>query len=334
VFKYHLAYLVCPDCHGDLEINKVSESADLQILTGSLTCLICQKNYPIIQGIPTFVPDQGYVTSFGLQWALHKKTQYDSYTKLGLSEKRFFDETRWPRNLAGQVILEVGCGAGRFTEHAASTGATVISMDYSSAVNVNYQANSEKPNLMIVQADVYHMPFRPGTFDKVFCLGVLQHTPDVHKAFLILAGVLNRGGSIVVDVYKKTWRTILSTKYYVRFLTSRMDSEMLYGIVIKWVNRLWPLALKISKMPRFGRLINWQLLIPDYSLLGLPEEIWKEWAYLDCFDMLSPQYDSPQTISTLRKWFCEAGLSEIEVCYGYNGIEGRGKKSMTDDPAK
>jgi hypothetical protein len=33
-----------------------------------------------------------------------------------------------------------------------------------------------------------------------------------------------------------------------------------------------------------------------------------------------------RTITTMQKWFAEGGLTEIEVKYGHNGIEGRSKK--------
>jgi hypothetical protein len=70
------------------------------------------------------------------------------------------------------------------------------------------------------------------------------------------------------------------------------------------------------------------LLIPDYSntLNGAKEELLKQWAILDAFDMLAPSYDQPQTMSTFRRWHQEAGLADIDICLGYNGIEGRAKK--------
>jgi ubiquinone/menaquinone biosynthesis C-methylase UbiE len=59
-------------------------------------------------------------------------------------------------------------------------------MDYSYAVDANYAFNGGKNNVFIVQAEVYKMPFRENFFDKLFCFGVLQHTPDPEKAFLLL----------------------------------------------------------------------------------------------------------------------------------------------------
>jgi SAM-dependent methyltransferase len=267
------------------------------------------------------------VVNFGYQWAKHAKTQYDSHTGLGLAEKRFFEETRWPRNLSGDIMLEAGSGSGTYTEQAASTKATVISFDYSNAVEANYASNGAKENVIIAQASIYEMPFREGYFDKVFCFGVLQHTPDVRKAFLALPPMLKEGGDLVVDVYR---RTKFHTKYVIRGFTTRifrtMPPSKAYELTKKWVDLMWPLSQRISKMPRYGPKINWMLMVPDYSKQGLQGDLMKEWAYLDAYDMLAPSYDSPQTIQTLSGWFREAQLSNVVVKYGYNGIEGRGSK--------
>lgn len=326
-----LQHLVCPRCQRDLAISSYCERQGNILQTAQLTCSACRTDYPVLRGVPRFVSNENYASSFGLEWTLHAKTQYDSYTGLKSSETRFFEETGWPRDLSGQVILEVGSGSGRFTEPAASTGAFVVSMDYSYAVEANYQSNGNKTNVLVVQADVYQMPFRPGSFDKLFCFGMLQHTPDVKKAFMTLPPML-REGELVVDVYKKTFfSTILQTKYYVRPLTRNMNPEQLYRLTRKWVDFMWPLCTLIRKIPRVGPSINWRLLVADYSQWGLEGELLKEWAYLDTFDMLSPRYDSPQRIDTVRKWFVEAGLTDIEVNYGYNGIEGRGRKPYVRD---
>src|SRR6185437_11529200 len=124
-------------------------------------------------GVPRFVPRENYASGFGLEWTKHARTQYDSYSGIRASELRFFGQTGWPRDLTGELILEVGSGSGRFTEQAVSTGATVVSLDYSYAVEANFASNGARSNLLIVQADIFAMPFRPNTFDRVFCFGVL-----------------------------------------------------------------------------------------------------------------------------------------------------------------
>lgn len=327
--KDHVRFLACPGCKSDLRLTEIAVTEDTYVETGQLICEKCKSEYPIIRHIPRFVPLENYASSFGLEWGLHAKTQYDSYSGVKISEKRFFEETRWPRNLAGQLILEVGSGSGRFTEQAASTNGMVVSMDYSSAVEANYASNGKKENVLIVQGDVYRMPFREEYFDKLFCFGVIQHTPDAHKAFLALPHFLKRGGEIAVDVYRKLtgiWRLSV-TKYWIRPITKRMSPSLLYSITSKYVKFMWPISKHISRLP-YGGTINWALLVADYrGLYDLNEDILLEWAILDTFDMLSPAYDSPQLLETVKNWFEEAELTNIDVHYGYNGIEGRGKKS-------
>ncbi len=325
-----LEHLACPKCQSELVISSVEKRRGDILETAHLKCPGCQASYPVVGGIPRFVSSENYASGFGFEWTAHAKTQYDSYSGVKVSEKRFFEETGWPRELSSQLILEVGSGSGRFTEQAASTGAFVVSLDYSYAVEANYASNGGKENVLIVQGDLYALPFPREYFDKVFCLGVLQHTPDVHQAFLALPPMLRPDGELVVDVYKKTFfRTYLAPKYSVRRLTRNMEPKRLYQLTRRWIDLMWPLSRLISKIPRIGPTLNWRLLIPDYSRLGLQGSILKEWAYLDVFDMLAPRYDSPQTIQTLLKWFEEAGMTDIVVQYGYNGIEGRGKRAIS-----
>lgn len=323
----HVKFLICPECKSDLDLLE-GERTNNFIESGKLKCSNCELEYPIIRYIPRFVPLENYASSFGLEWTKHAKTQYDSYSGANVSEKRFFEETKWLSDLTGQFILEVGSGSGRFTEQASSTGAMVISMDYSFAVEANYASNGKKDNVLIVQADMYKMPFRENFFDKLFCIGVLQHTPDVRKSFLVLPRYLKSGGDIVVDVYRKFRgiRQFLVTKYWVRPITKRINQKVLYEIVSNYVKFMFPMSRLINKLP-YGSALNWALLVADYrDIHGLSEEILKEWSILDTFDMLSPAYDKPQTLETVEKWFNDAHLSNIDVCYGYNGIEGRGEK--------
>ena len=209
-------------------------------------------------------------------------------------------------------------------------------MDYSCAVEANYASNGTKPNVMIVQGNIYSMPFKKSLFDKSFCFGVLQHTPDVRKAFMSLPPFLKPGGELVVDVYKKPLVPFLSTKYYVRPITKRKNPDKLYKLIRGYVDFMWPLCSAIRKIPKIGSTLNWLLLVADSSRCdynkwhsNLKGDMLKEWTYLTTFDLLSPRYDQPQSIKTVQRWFKDAGLIDIEVAYGYNGIEGRGKRKKS-----
>lgn len=317
---HHVAMLVCCRCEEPLRVAEATHRIEDRIIEGVLACTGCDARYPIAGGVPRFVPRENYASGFGLEWTRHARTQYDSYSGIHASEQRFFESTHWPRDLNGERILEVGSGSGRFTEQALRTGATVVSLDYSYAVDANYASNGAHPNVLIVQADVFAMPFPRGSFDRLFCFGMLQHTPDPRRAFLALPQMLRSGGHLCADLYKATfWRSVMQTKYYVRPFTRGMNPEKLYRLVVRWVDFMWPLAALIRRLPK-GYAINWRLLVADYSFLGLKGDMLREWAYLDTFDMLAPHYDYPQRFHTLEQWIEAAGLSEGEVEYTPHGL--------------
>jgi SAM-dependent methyltransferase len=333
MYLRHLSLLACPDCRNDLRCTGEAVGADGQVVDGTLCCTRCGREFPVIKGIPRFVPRDNYASGFGLEWIRHSRTQYDSYSGLGVSRQRFFDQTKWPQDLTGERVLEVGSGSGRFTEQAANTGATVVTLDYSYAVEANYASNGARPNVLIIQADVFAMPFRPQTFDRVFCFGMLQHTPDPARAFAALPPVVRPGGAICADIYKATlFRAFLHTKYYVRPFTRRLDPERLYARACAWVDFMWPLAARIRRLP-MGRAINWRLLVADYSFLGLKGEMLKEWSYLDTFDMLAPRYDRPARLATVRRWAQQLGLEAMATEYTPHGIVLRAQVPASAAPA-
>ena len=144
-----------------------------------------KRIYKIINNIPRFVEGNNYTESFGMQWNIFDKTQTDSFSNTKLSNNRFWAETEWNKKTLERLnVLEVGSGAGRFTEvFLKSTKGKLYSIDYSSAVNANLRNNKRfKSRLFLSQASIYEMPFKDNSFDKIFCFGVLQHTPSFKKS--------------------------------------------------------------------------------------------------------------------------------------------------------
>ena len=265
-----------------------------------------------------------YTDSFGFQWNIHAKTQLDSYTGISNSRERLFDSTGWPEKMPGEKILEAGSGAGRFTEILLTTGADVWSFDDSEAVSANKANNGGHPNLHLFRANIYDLELPPGSFDRVVCLGVLQHTPDPKAAFMSLARQVRPGGRLAIDVYALRITGLLHWKYVLRPITKRMDKKRLYRVVQSTVPHLLPLAVLMRKI---GGIAGARLIpVCEYSNLGLTPERHVEWSILDTFDALSPRHDRPQRMSVVRSWFDEAGFDEVVVRRGFNGIVGTGRK--------
>ena len=265
-----------------------------------------------------------YTKSFGFQWLKHARTQLDSHVGKPISRNRLFSVTEWPLRMEGQRILEAGSGAGRFTEILLSTGAEVWSFDSSDAVEANRANNGHHRNLRLFHADIFNIPDTIGLFDKVICLGVLQHTPDPKRGFFELVKFVKPGGEIAMDVYKKTWVTILQWKYLLRPLTERLPPRLLYACIRAFVPFFLP-VLRIAKKI-CGRSAARLFPFVEYGELGLSPVLNREWAILDTFDMYSPRYDTPQTLEEVRRWFTNAGLIDVDVRYGPNGIVGKGRK--------
>lgn len=294
---------------------------------GTLHCARCGACYPIVNFIPRFVSDENYAAGFGLEWNRHRRTQYDARSGVSLSERRFFEETGWPRRLDREIVIEAGSGSGRFTEQALKTGAMVMSIDYSRAVDANYESNRQHDNLLLVQGDLFRMPFPRDFADRLFCFGVLQHTPDPRLALEALTSHVKPGGQLVADIYAKSVsKYLLGTKYWVRPLARRLPPERLYRITSRYVDLMWPLARRIRRVPRVGRALNWRLLIGDYSGLIEDDAVLHDWARLDTFDMLAPRYDKPARPRRIVRWCGQMDLEAVTVRPGYNGLEIHAKR--------
>lgn len=216
--------------------------------------------------------------------------------------------------MAGRRVLDVGCGAGRFAEFALGAGAIVVALDYSGAVDACYENLRHHPNLHVLQADIDALPFAPATFDFVYSLGVLQHTPDVANAFAALPRMVVGGGQICVDYYKKGLKTYLLPKYWLRPVTKRLPTTRLFAILERLVPLLLPASRGLGRIPVLGRALRRIVPVANYEgIYPLTETQLRGWALLDTFDWFAPAYDHPQTAVTARLWMEKAGLEGIEV---------------------
>ena len=274
----------------------------------------------------------GYAESFGEQWNRYRRVQLDSVTGKPLSRERFFEGTGWPERLDGERVLEVGCGAGRFTEVLVSTGADVVAVDATSAVEACRETVGDAAT--IVRADLFDLPFPEESFDRVFCYGVLQHTPDPRGAFLTIVRYARPGGLVAADVYRKPeYVDRWSSKYLWRPLTTRLPRRLLRRLVEWYVPRWLPIDTRLARVPRVGRFLT--AIVPCWNytgLLPLSRDELDAWAVLDTFDALSPRYDNPQTLDAVREWCDAAGLVDVDVRPGGNGILLNGRRPERTGP--
>jgi SAM-dependent methyltransferase len=323
-------WLRCIGCGAPLRAESASPSpARETIEEGKLTCTSCGRVFPIVRSIARFVPSEDYAESFGYQWNYFDKTQLDSHMGNDLSRERFFATTKWPQKMEGEVILEAGCGMGRFTQIALETGADVVSFDLSTAVEANLRNNGDSPRVQIVQASIYEIPLKKESFDKLFCMGVLQHCPGVRAAFMSLVPFLKPGGEIVIDCYQKHTGLFPPLKYWARPFLTWMGPKGVHRFLSMVIPPAFYLKKGFYKIPVIGKPIG--NLIPIGPVSHAPrliftDEVLIQVKILSALDMFSPVHDHPQTLETVSKWLTDAGLVDIYVSTGFNGVNARGKK--------
>ena len=124
--------------------------------------------------------------------------------------------------LKEKKVLEVGSGAGRFTELLADNAQELYTLDASEAIDYNKKNNSKFSNTHFIQADLFNIPFEDNTFDYVICIGSF----NIH---LILNAIRNLwkkvkpGGTLIFDHYQFSYRYYFGTTELFRFFIKRME---------------------------------------------------------------------------------------------------------------
>ena len=320
--------LVCPFDHQSLTANAAGNS------------LACPAGhaFPVRENIPRLLHSgENYADAFGEQWRQYRRTQLDSRTGTTYSSdrlRRCFGEALWQR-LQQPVplqVLEAGCGAGRFTEVLlGTTAAAVTSTDLSAAVEPNQLNCPQSPRHRIAQCDINQLPFLPGQYDVVMCLGVIQHTRDPERTIADLYRQVKPGGWLVIDHYRHAVSTYTKlTVALLRPVLKRLPPKR--GIVAtkaltQWffplhraARRHWALQMILS---RVSPIVTYFHVLPELS-----DELQYEWSELDTHDALTDWYKRLRSRRSIRRTLERLGAVELWVERGGNGIEARGRKPL------
>jgi 2-polyprenyl-3-methyl-5-hydroxy-6-metoxy-1,4-benzoquinol methylase len=327
------------------ELRCISHQAPLLLEsddTGSARLLACTQGcrVPFVNGVPRFVPAHNYAAGFGLQWKAFRKTQLDSYTGTTVSRDRLARCLGAALDvLSGKTVLEVGCGAGRFTELMLAAGARVCACDLSNAVEANYENCCQSPNYFVCQADVRQLPLARKSFDFVVCLGVIQHTPNPEETITALAQYVKPGGSLVIDHYGYDY-PMTGPRRVVRQLLLHLPPRTAKAVALAIGRLLLPLH-KLGWNDKRGRWRLRKLLtrispVLDYyeTYPQLSRKLLAEWSLLDTHDTLTDYYKHLRSVEEIRECLAACGFVNLEVYHGGNGVEARARAPLSSDRRK
>lgn len=283
-----------------------------EIAEGKLRCSACGQVWPIIGGVPRFLPKQLATdikktqATFSFEWKMFRFSERNWGQDITFRTNLFLDALKVPpHELEGKLIFDAGCGSGALSiAMAKQFGMEIVAMDLAYGIEKAYEHN-DSPNVLFVQGSVLEPPLRGDVFDYVYCAGVLVHCPDSKEAFKAVVPTLKRGGRCFVWVYHPIsaayypadWRKLATHSWIRRNITSRLPIQIQY-------------LLYLTLMPAF---LAKQAV---ECMLGMKESAvtWRE-KMQNLFDSFSPIYQNRHEPKEVEEWYSERGFSNVEVAY-------------------
>lgn len=259
-----------------------------------------------IPDLDTFLKHQKKTAeSFAYEWKyIYKENDYEKNNFF-----HFLSPFLGEQDLKGKTTLDIGCGSGRFTKWAALSGTEVsFGTDLGETVEVAYSLTKDLPNVCIVQADIYHMPFQQ-VFDIAYSIGVLHHLPEPKQGFSRLPKVLKPSGKMLIWVYNRR-NNVRALYFYepLRSLLKKLPKPLLYklcylpGGVVHGINL-------------FGRWLS-SIGFPELEK-RLPFAYYRHFPFNmklnDAFDVLATPKSNYYFVEEICQWFTEAHLQDINA---------------------
>ena len=248
--------------------------------------------------------EKHYSETFFEEYKKYPKIQLDSFNKLNLNEERFYSNSKWDqKDLKDKNILEIGSGAGKFTEILIKSGCNLITTDSSDAIKINFK-NNQKLDIsrtVFIKTNANEIVFRNSVFDYVVLYGVLQNVDNQQKIIANCISQIKKGGKFTLDVTRasKFNLHLINPKYFWRNITKRVSPKKVFKII----NFLVPKYIKIDTFLKknfgfFGKIIS-KIFFPfpliNYFYLPLSDEEKLNMSILDTFGALASTYDKPLT---------------------------------------
>lgn len=322
-----LELLTCPQCAIEVELEIFPEKTQMEDVTeGRLSCPECNNDYLIANGIPRFVSlEENYAENFGYQWNKFRATQIDRVSSHNLSSSRLLNDTKWSKeSIKGKLILDAGCGAGRFADELAQFGARVVACDLSSAVDAckqtvdnNNGRTIDRGEVCVVQANLLSMPFKRGVFDSIHCAGTIQHTPEPEKVIRSLPSYLVSNGVLFYNFYEiDPFTKFQVIKYFLRRWTPSWRIQTLVRFS-RWMCYLFFLPSFIMSCIPIVRFFNRFLPICSVHPRGLSLTQQFDLTLLDTVDWYGPQYEIRQDHREVAALLNSEGLNRVKSDKGF-----------------
>ncbi len=308
--KKFLKIFKCPYSNKNLLLDITKEKEDI-ILDGYLYTDDTKYKYPIINGIPRFVDSNNYSKSFGWQWKKWSKVQFEE-NNIGKPMQNHTTEmfnaiTEMNySNLSNDYILEIGCGSGRFLDILKNKNCTIIGIDNSESIDVTYKnlENVDKTKLLLVQCDTYNLPFKDSSFNHIYSIGVLHHTPNPTKIINNIFKILKSKGSFSLTVYNKnSYYSLPNVNMWRKFFNFLHPFLGFYPALIY----SYFTVIFLRPITRLNKIFDILIRIP----FPFCNEKDFKWSLLDTFDSVTPKYQNTYETYEVYNWLKNNNFTNI-----------------------
>lgn len=326
-----LGLLVCPHCYNRMEPYAL-QMEDGEIKDGIMKCLECDQCYPIVNFIPRLLPSSLYrdtefidqyqdrlgqlgittrspqcsqdslarlkadtIKRFGFEWLEYGRFGWDDPVfNIEREEKVFRKKSLLdPQDLQGKLVLDAGCGNGRYSYWAAQYGAEVVGVDLGYGVESAYTNTKNNKDIHIIQGDIFNLPFPEETFDVIFSIGVLMHTGDARLALMSLTKHLKMEGVMSFHLYHKGNPIYEFNDFILRKITTRLS----VGQLVRFTRLMFRIAKILDKVSVL-KYVNLLIRLEKH-----PHCI---------FDWYSAPIATHHTYSEVYEWCRELGLRIVK----------------------
>lgn len=207
-------------------------------------------------------------------------------TKYNFKDDLFKNANAYARALDMQIpldatVADLGCGTGQLACLLAAKGRRVLGSDFSEASLDAARQLKEKlglDTLTLSRVDLLHVDTAPGTFDYVFCNGVLHHTNDPYGGFVNVMKYTHPGTYLMIGLYNSYGRIALELQR-------------------RWVN--W----------RHGSERQVQREFIQDMLEKQEADTWKQDTWYE--DQYRHPHESVHTVGELLGWYREHGVAYV-----------------------
>lgn len=228
--------LCCPKCQNPVTVVAPKKQIEDYAV---LTCGSCKFWFPVINEVPVMILfstplhrtfEKKFASAFADTFRLFsppngmpekgeestQRTFSEEWDKVELEDLSFTYDAHELKNLHQNVwlkwpshkvepelkVLNVGCGIGNESLALSEiTGGKVTGVDLNLSVLRSGKRFAKNPQVRLLVASLFHLPFAVKSFDLVYSQGVIHHTFSTHEAFQAIAKHMKPSGELFIWIY-------------------------------------------------------------------------------------------------------------------------------------